>query len=412
MSLLYHLGIHLYSALLFVLASFGHQKAKHWVNGRKNWRNRLQEKFKHIPSCVWFHCASLGEYELSVPLIESLKLQYPEKKILVTFFSPSGYEVKKNDALVFHIDYLPIDSAKNARVFIDTVKPETVLFAKYDYWYHYLRLLNAKKIPTYVFSATFRESQVFFKSYGSWYKHMLFQFTQLFVTNEASKKLLQQAGITNVEVTGDNRYDKVFSTATQNKVFPLIEKFKANSQLLIAGSSWPEDELILASLIHANIPSLKYVIAPHEISSNHLQHLEQKLTVKSIRYSQLDEQTKLDDICVIILDNIGMLSSLYKYGNISYVGGAFKQGLHNILEPISFGLPVIFGPQYKKYPEASDFIACGGAFSITDEASLKLIVKKLLHVEEQEQIKKINAAEIAKHMGATEKIMHFISWKI
>jgi 3-deoxy-D-manno-octulosonic-acid transferase len=411
MPLLYHLGIYLYSALLFVLASLGHQKAKLWVNGRKNWHNRLQEKFKDVTSCVWFHCASLGEYELSIPLIESLKRQYPDKKILVTFFSPSGYEVKKNDPLAFHMDYLPIDSSKNARLFIDTVKPETVLFAKYDFWYHYLNVLQSKKIPTYVFSSTFRSSQVFFKSYGGWYKQMLLQFTQLFVTNDASKQLLHQAGIMNVQVTGDNRYDRVFSTAKQNKAFPLIEKFKAHSQLLIAGSSWPEDELVLTSLIHSDIHSLKYVIAPHEIGSDHLQQLEQKLTVKSIRYSQLDEQTKLDDIRVVIIDNIGMLSSLYKYGNIAYVGGAFKQGLHNILEPLSFGLPVVFGPQYKKFPEALDFIACGGAFSIADASSLQSVVNQLLNVEKQEQIKKINALEIAKHVGATEKIMHFISWK-
>ncbi|MDB5255660.1 MAG: 3-deoxy-D-manno-octulosonic acid transferase [Chitinophagaceae bacterium] len=411
MSLLYHLGIYLYSALLFVLAIFGHKKARLWVNGRKNWQARLQEKFKNVSSCVWFHCASLGEYELSVPLIETLKKQYPDKKILVTFFSPSGYEVKKNDTTAFHIDYLPVDSAYNARVFIDIVKPETVLFAKYDFWYYYLNILHRKKIPTYVFSATFRASQVFFQSYGGWYKQMLGCFTQLFVTNEESKQLLQQAGIHNVLVTGDNRYDRVFSTAKQNRIFPLIEKFKAGHQLLIAGSTWPEDEVVLADLIHTNVTSLKYVIAPHEIDAAHLQQLEQKLTVKSIRYSLLNEQTVLDDITVIIIDNIGMLSSLYKYGNIAYVGGAFKQGLHNILEPLSFGLPVLFGPHYKKFPEAFDFIACGGAFSIDNSMLLYNKVSELLSADVQKNIKLINAAEVAKHIGATEKIMNFISWK-
>jgi 3-deoxy-D-manno-octulosonic-acid transferase len=411
MSLLYHLGIYLYSALLFVLAFFGHHKAMLWVNGRKNWRNRLQEKFKDTSSCIWFHCASLGEYELSVPLIESIKRQYPDKKILVTFFSPSGYEVKKNDALTFHTDYLPIDSAENARFFVETVKPALALFAKYDFWYHYLRVLEEKKIPTYVFSSTFRASQVFFKSYGSWYKQMLFKFTLIFVTNEASKQLLQQAGIVNAVVTGDNRYDRVFSTAKQDKNFPLLENFKGKAQLFIAGSTWPEDEALLASLIELKIPSLKYVIAPHEIGEDHLQQLEQRLTVKSIRYSQLDEQTVLEDFNVLLIDNIGMLASLYKYGNIAYVGGAFKQGLHNILEPLSFGLPVVFGPHYKKFPEAFDFIACGGAFSIADAKTLELTTRQLLPIAKQEQIKKTNAAEIAKHVGATQKIMHLISWK-
>ncbi|MBC7488430.1 MAG: 3-deoxy-D-manno-octulosonic acid transferase [Cytophagaceae bacterium] len=411
MSLLYHLGIYLYSTLLFVLALFGHKKAALWVNGRKNWQKRLQEKFKNVSSCVWFHCASLGEYELSVPLIETLKEKYPDKKILVTFFSPSGYEVKKNDNIAFHIDYLPIDSAYNARHFIDIVKPETVLFAKYDFWYHYLNVLHSKKIPTYVFSGTFRASQVFFKSYGSWYKKMLLFFTHLFVTNEESKQLLQKAGIQNVLVTGDNRYDRVFSTAKQNKIFPLIEKFKASHQLLIAGSTWPEDEDVLADLIHTNTPSLKYIIAPHEIGPDHLQQLEQKLHVKSIRYSLINEQTVTDNIHVMIIDNIGMLSSLYKYGDIAYVGGAFKQGLHNILEPISFGLPVVFGPEYKKFPEAFDFITCGGAFSIANSTMLSNKVSELLSLNAQKNFKVINATEVAKHVGATQKIMNFISWK-
>jgi len=411
MSLLYHLGIYFYYALLFVLSAFGHQKARLWITGRQHWRIRMQQKFKDVSSCVWFHCASLGEYELSVPLIESLKSKYPDKKILVTFFSPSGYEAKKNDPLAFHIDYLPIDSAKNAHTFIDIVKPEIALFAKYDYWFHYLNVLDAKKIPTYVFSATFRDSQVFFKSYGHWYKQMLFKFTQLFVINEASKALLFKAGIKNTTVTGDNRYDRVLSTAKQNINFPLIEKFKGSDPLLIAGSTWPEDEEVLSRLIDSSLPPLKYIIAPHEIGEDHIEQLEQKLQRKSIRYSQLHEQQSTDDITVIIIDNIGMLSSLYKYGNIAYVGGAFKQGLHNILEPLSFGLPVVFGPQYKKFPEAFDFIACEGAFSIRDEATLASTIQQLLAPEKQLRIKQINTTEIAKHIGATEKIMNFISWK-
>jgi 3-deoxy-D-manno-octulosonic-acid transferase len=411
MSLLYHLGIYLYSTLLFVLSAFGHRKAKLWINGRKNWQARLQKKFNGISSCVWFHCASLGEYELSVPLIERIKLKYPNKKILVTFFSPSGYEVKKNDALVFHMDYLPIDSAQNARLFIDTVKPELVLFAKYDYWFHYLGILHLKKIPTYVFSATFRSSQVFFQPYGNWYKKMLLNFTTLFVTNEASKQLLQQVGISHALVTGDNRYDRVLSTARQEIKFPLIEKFKSNQQLLIAGSTWPEDETVLSTLIDSNLPSLKYIIAPHEISIAHVQQLEQKLSVNSMRYSQLDEQSNLEGIQVIIIDNIGMLSSLYKYGNIAYVGGAFKQGLHNILEPLSFGLPVVFGPQYKKFPEALDFITYGTAFSIKDSTMLTEKMRELLSIEKQAAIKNRNAIEMARHVGATEKIMNAMAWK-
>ncbi|MDB5273082.1 MAG: 3-deoxy-D-manno-octulosonic acid transferase [Chitinophagaceae bacterium] len=411
MSLLYHLGIYLYSALLFVLSAFGHQKAGLWINGRKGWKKRMQDKFKDTSSCVWFHCASLGEYELSVPLMQDIKKKYPNKKILVTFFSPSGYEVRKNDSLAFHTDYLPIDSVANARYFIDTVKPEVALFAKYDYWYHYLNVLHAKKIPTYVFSATFRESQVFFKSYGTWYKKMLEQFTTLFVTNNASQLLLENANIHQVVVTGDNRYDRVFSTAKQDRTFPFIDNFKANDQLLIAGSTWPEDEVVLASMINKGLPSLRYIIAPHEVDAAHIKQLEQLLTVKSIRYSSITEQTSLEDIAVVIIDNIGMLSSLYKYGNIAYVGGAFKQGLHNILEPLSFGLPVVFGPHYKKFPEAFDFIAIGGAFNITNAVGLEWQTKELLDKNKQEQISRLNAREITKHVGASEKILNLISWK-
>ncbi|HSZ71192.1 MAG TPA: glycosyltransferase N-terminal domain-containing protein [Cytophagaceae bacterium] len=409
MSLLYHLGIYLYRLLLFVLSVFGHRKARLWINGRKGWKKRLHEKFQNIPSCIWFHCASVGEYELSIPLMESLNQKYPHKKILVTFFSPSGYEVKKNDVLPFHIDYLPIDSASNASFFIETVKPETVLFAKYDYWHYYLKVLESKKIPTYVFSATFRSSQVFFKPYGNWYKQMLKRFTHLFVVNETSSQLLHAAGIDQVSVTGDNRYDRVLSTARKNLRFHFIEKFKANHQLMIAGSTWPEDENILVSLINTNT-SLKYIIAPHEIEASHLQQLEASLTVRNIRYSVIDERTDLESISVVIIDNIGMLSSLYKYGNIAYVGGAFKQGLHNILEPLSFGLPVIFGPHYSKFPEAFDFISIGGAYSIQDAEELQQKVTVLLTPDQQENIKTLNTLEIAKHIGATEKIMNYITW--
>jgi len=343
--------------------------------------------------------------------MEEIKKKYPYKKILITFFSPSGYEIRKNDPLAFHVEYLPIDSAANALYFIETVKPEIALFAKYDYWYHYLNVLHTKKIPTYVFSATFRDSQVFFKSYGTWYKKMLEQFTTLFVTNEASKLLLQKVNIHPVEVTGDNRYDRVFSTAKQDRHFPFVDRFKGNHQLLIAGSTWPEDEAVLASMINKGIPALRYIIAPHEVGAAHVQQLEQLLTVKHICYSSITEQTTFEDISVVIIDNIGMLSSLYKYGNIAYVGGAFKQGLHNILEPLSFGLPVIFGPRYKKFPEAFDFLKIGGAFSIADAVSLERQAKELLDKSKQEQIKKTNAAEIAKHIGASEKILNLISWK-
>jgi len=411
MRILYHLGILSYTFILNTLALFGHRKAKLWIDGRKDWRSKLQEKFKGVSSCIWIHCASLGEYELSVPLINELKKRNPSQHLFITFFSPSGFEVKKNDALVFHVDYLPIDSAANARDLISIIKPEMVFFAKYDYWFHYLNELKVQSIPTYVFSASFRPSQVFFKPYGAWYRKMLLNFTTLFVIEEESKKLLQSIAIENVIITGDTRYDRVSDTAHANRTISFIEDFKTTHHLLIAGSTWPEDEDVLIPFINESIPNFKFIIAPHEIAESHLQGIEEKLKAPYIRYSQISADSILSNTTVIIIDNIGMLSALYKYGDIAYIGGAFKQGLHNILEPLSFGLPVLFGPHFKRFPEAISFIHSKGAFSITDTSTLRLKINELRSAQELDHIKKLNSTLIKQHVGATHKIIQSIPWQ-
>ena len=411
MRLFYQFGIASYSILLHLASLLGHRKAILWLNGRKNWRNRISEKFRDVHSSIWIHCASLGEYELSVPLIKELKVKHPTKHIIVTFFSPSGFEVKKNESLVFHVDYLPIDSSKNARDFIKLIRPELVFFAKYDYWYYYLNELKKQGIPTYVFSASFRSSQVFFKSYGGWYRKMLLNFTMLFVIDKKSEELLQSIGINNVLTTGDTRYDRVSSTVHINRNITHIDKFKSTNQLVIIGSSWPEDEAVFIPFINTAPQGVKFIIAPHEIDENRIQDIEKKLCVTFMRYSTLGNNSYLENVQVLIMDNIGMLSALYKYGNIAYVGGAFKQGLHNILEPLSFGLPVLFGPHIKKFPEAVLFSEAGGAISIDTSDKLATVIKTLLNSKEQIKINSINVTLINHQVGSTNKILNNIEWK-
>lgn len=411
MPLFYHIGLRIYSILLWLASLLGHRKASLWITGRKNWEERLRDKFKNTAPSIWIHCASLGEYELSVPLIKAFKKRNPAEIILVTFFSPSGFEVKKQDPLVFHVDYLPVDSPQNAHTLIQITRPKMAFFAKYDFWFHYLNALKKQTIPTYLFSASFRPSQVFFKSYGTWYRKMLHQFTMLFVIDESSADLLKSHNITSCMVTGDTRYDRVSDTFHADKTIAYIDEFKHKNHLLIAGSTWPEDENVLIPFINKSSSDIKLIIAPHEISEAHLQGIEEKIKVPFIRYSQLDQQKDLSSITVLIIDNIGLLASLYKYGDIAYIGGAFKQGLHNILEPLSFGLPVLFGPVYKRYPEAISFIEEQGAFSIHDTTSFEDKVLDLLNKDQLHKIKESNRSLMEHKVGATDKIMNTISWQ-
>ena len=408
MSLFYNIAILFYQALINVVAIFGNQKAKFWVQGRKSIFRRLKTDLKHDKRRIWVHAASLGEFEQGRPLIEKIKEQHPEYKIFLTFFSPSGYEVRKNYQGADYIYYLPADTHANARKFVDLVKPEVVLFIKYEYWYNYLNTLNKRNIPVYLCSAIFRNNQLFFKWYGGWYRKVLSLFKHMFVQTEKSKELLATIGFTNVTVTGDTRFDRVYAIASQAKEIAEVAAFVGTSKCLIAGSTWEPDEDLLSTYINESAAPLKYIIASHEIHTSHIERLEKLIQKKVARFSSW-KQDQSGNPDVLIIDNIGMLSSLYRYGQVAYIGGGFGKGIHNILEAATFGLPVLFGPNHLKFQEALDLIAIEGAFPIQDYQGLKARLDALFGDDALLQTAGQKAGDFVKqNVGATEKIMRFI----
>jgi 3-deoxy-D-manno-octulosonic-acid transferase len=396
---LYTIGIYVYALLVQLAKVIGNKKANAFITGRQDWESRLRHKFTNTKT-IWIHCASLGEYELAIPLINKLSQQYSEHRLLLTFFSPSGYLNYKPNANIYHVDYLPLDTNYNAQTFINIIKPQMVLFSKYDFWYYYLRILKTNHIPTYLFSARFRQEQVFFKFYGGWYKKMLHCFTTIFVVDENSKELLLQNNVKQVMVSGDCRYDRVIQITKEQISFPEIETFKQDSLLLVVGSSWPEDETVIKPYI-LNTPELKVIIAPHDISEKHILEIENKFQIPSIRYSQF---STYKNERLLIIDNIGLLSRIYKYADIAYVGGAFKQGLHNILEPLAHFKPVITGPDIKKYPEANYFNSISSCFQICEEEEFTQQMQQLTTVEARNHIKDQLEKEFNLHHGASTKI--------
>ncbi|MBT3386197.1 MAG: 3-deoxy-D-manno-octulosonic acid transferase [Prolixibacteraceae bacterium] len=408
MALLYKIAIFFYS-LLIRLASPFNEKAKLFVKGRKNWRETLQNKIEKDAKYLWFHCASLGEFEQGRPVIEEIKKQFPEFKIVLTFFSPSGYEIRKNYNLADVVMYLPVDTKNNAQTFIDIVKPEKVFFIKYEFWYNYINELKKREIPLYIVSAMFRENQQFFKnSYlGNWFRKMLFQFEHFFVQNETSAQLLKNIGLSNVTISGDTRFDRVAAIAKNSKEIPIVEKFKGNSTLIVAGSTWKADEELLVEFINQN-KNIKFIIAPHEVSSANINRLQHLLIKRANLFSQINE-TIIDNCQVLIIDSVGLLSSLYRYGNIAYIGGGFGVGIHNILEAATFGLPVIFGPNYKNFREAVDLKSLGGAFPIKNLGELEFALNDLVNLKTQlEKASLINKNYIAKNVGSTLVIIRKI----
>ena len=406
MILLYKIGIFLYTISVRI-ASLGNEKAKLWVKGRKNWKQQLSEKMDKNAPYVWIHCASLGEFEQGRPLIEEIKKQFPQYKIVLTFFSPSGYEIRKNYELADIVAYLPADTKNNARAFLDIIRPEKVFFVKYEYWYFYISELKKRTIPLYIISAIYRKAQPFFKTsaWGRWYRKMLFQFEHIFVQNETSGQMLTSLGVHNFTVAGDTRFDRVASIATGSKMLPIVEKFRGNSSLVIAGSTWKPDEELLITFINQN-PDTKFIIAPHEVSPANINRLHQMLKTRAIFYSKITD-TEIEKYQVLIIDSIGLLSSLYRYGDIAYIGGGFGIGIHNILEAATFGLPVIFGPNHKRFKEAVDLLELGGVFTISEQQSLdntltSLLTDKTRLKEASEVCKKY----VAKNVGSTKLIIN------
>jgi 3-deoxy-D-manno-octulosonic-acid transferase len=408
MEIIYIVVIKVYRAGIF-LFSFFNEKARKWIDGRKNIFLRLAQTLSdRNEKRIWFHCASLGEFEQGKPIIEAIKKGYPQNKILLTFFSPSGYEIKKNDPICDYIFYLPLDGAINAKKFIDIVKPSMVFFIKYEFWHFYIKELKKRKIPLYFISARFSEGQIFFRWYGKFFDKMLRRITHLFVQDQHSLELLYGHSISQVTVSGDTRFDRVYQGSMETKSFPEIEKFCKGKKIFIAGSTWQADENIVAGLIESAEDDFKFIIAPHEIKEDRIADLMNKFSQKSIRYSELIKLNQTD-ARVLIIDNVGMLSSLYKYGNAAYIGGAFNKGLHNILEAIVFGLPVFFGSGYKKFPEAIELVKSKSAFSIYSGSDLMNKMKELFSSEEKlENIRKANKNYIIKNKGATNVVMNYL----
>lgn len=324
---------------------------------------------------IWFHCASLGEFEQARPLIEKIKSENPTFEIILTFFSPSGYEMRKNYTYADAVLYLPNDSAANAKSLVNVIQPDLVFWVKYEFWHYYLSEIRKMGIPLYLVSAIFRADQIFFKPYGNFFRKILKNFTQIYVQDENSVSLLQSIGIKNAQAVGDTRIDRVVQISEQPKNLPLIELFVGNSFTLVAGSTWQPDEEILIPYVNS-ASDLKLIIAPHEITESHLQRIESLAKRKTIRYSKASSET-IQFADILIIDNIGMLSNLYRFGQIAYIGGGFGTGIHNTLEPAAFGIPVVFGPKYKKFAEANTLVSDGAFFSIFDSKSLITILNLL-----------------------------------
>lgn len=369
---LYTIGIWFYG-LGIRIASLFNEKAKQWVRGRKGIFAELEKTFDGKTYPIWVHCASLGEYEQAKPLIEKIKKEQPEIKILTTFFSPSGYVQAVKKPLADYNFYLPLDLPCNVRKFIDIVQPKAAIFVKYEFWFNYMRQLSQKSIPFYYISAIFRENQHFFKSSGRWFAKQLRQATHFFVQTEKSKQLLESIDIKQVTVCGDTRFDRVKAIAEKVEPFPFMETFCQNKKIIIAGSSWGPDEHLLAQLLQ-HFPDYKLVVAPHEISRTP-EVKETFAAYKTALYTSMNEE-ELADTQVLIIDTIGILSRLYQYSTVSYIGGAFKTGLHNILEAAVYGKPLFFGPHYDHFNEAVNLVALKGAFSVNSTAEMQAIMEK------------------------------------
>ena len=410
--LLYRTGIR--------IAALWDKKARLWVNGRKNIFEKIIKEIRTYNSDnIWVHCSSLGEFEQGRPVIEKYKLKYPDANIVLTFFSPSGFEVRKNYKGAAWVFYLPMDSASNAKEFINMIKPQMAIFIKYDYWYYYLTECKKQNIPLLLVSGIFRKDQPFFKWYGTLHRKMLKCFSHFFVQDKESSRLLNSVGINNVTVSGDTRFDRVAEIAESFKPIDEIEKFCGNSQVLVAGSTWLNDEKHLKEAID-KFPDLKLIIAPHEIHEEHLNQLKQ-IFADSIFYSQLSEghkgllrrvlsgTTHNSPSNCLIIDNIGMLSRLYHYATITYIGGGFDKGIHNTPEAAVYGKPVLFGPNYKKFQEAIGLIETGGGISINSAIELGSQLKKLLTDQKKlEETSKSSFEFVQQNKGATEKIMNVI----
>jgi len=385
-------------------------KIKLFLDGRKNVFDTLSKKISSQDNTIWFHAASLGEFEQGLPVMEKIKLLFPNHKIVLTFFSPSGYEVRKNNTVADVTVYLPLDTKSNAQEFVDIVHPDLVFFIKYEYWPNYLNELKKADIKTYLISGIFRENQAFFKWYGGFYRKALTTFNFFFVQNESSKILLQKLGFDNVKISGDTRFDRVVSILDRDNTLGFIKQFKNKKTTIVIGSSWPKDESLLVNYINHTNADVKFIIAPHNIKSDQIQELKNSITKKTILFSE-KENEKLKDYQVFIIDTIGLLTKIYSYADFAYVGGGFgNPGVHNILEPATFGIPIVIGPNYSHFAEATALVKMEGCISISNQNELSDAFDNLISNEDIRHEKgHICETFVQMNIGATDVILRHIS---
>lgn len=405
--IIYNIVIYAYM-LGVIIASLFSDKVRRMWHGQHQALKILKQKVDHNARYIWFHAASLGEFEQGRPLMENIRERYPEYKILLTFFSPSGYEVRKNYEGADIICYLPLDTSRNALRFLRMVRPEMAFFIKYEFWFNYLHILKHRGIPAYSVSSIFRPNQVFFRWYAKPYAQVLKCFTHFYVQNNISRELLGRCGINNVTVVGDTRFDRVLQIRKQLKQLPIVEAFKGNSKVFVAGSSWQPDEDIFIRYFNNN-PEWKLIIAPHVIGEDHLQQIMEKLSRKTVRYTQTTPEEAAKADCLVI-DCFGLLSSIYHYGEISYVGGGFGVGIHNVLEAAVWDIPVIFGPNNQRFQEAQGLKRAGGGFDFETYEEFHEIMSRLGDADYLSKTGKKAGQFVASMTGATEAIINSVKF--
>jgi 3-deoxy-D-manno-octulosonic-acid transferase len=412
MLFIYNIVLLFASQVLKLLALFS-PKIKLFVDGRKAVFQTLASKINTVDKTIWFHAASLGEFEQGLPVMEKIRIEFPNHKIIVTFFSPSGYEVRKNNTIADVTVYLPLDTKANAQKFLKLVHPELVFFIKYEYWPNYLNELNKVSrsfgIKTYLISGIFRENQAFFKWYGRFYRNTLKTFDYFFIQNESSKVLLQKLGFQNVKISGDTRFDRVVSILERDNSLDFIEQFKNNMTTIVIGSSWPKDESLLVHYINQTNENLKFIIAPHNIKTEQIQELKNSISKRTILFSEKGNHD-LSNYDVLIVDTIGILTKIYSYGDIAYVGGGFgNPGVHNILEPATFGIPIIVGPNFSHFAEAVALVHQEGCISISNQKELNDAFNNLISNDDIRHEKgHICSTFVQMNKGATDVIMRHI----
>lgn len=409
MNLIYNLFIKLYGLAVSIAANFN-PKAKLWIDGRKQWNLKMKEAISESDKVIWVHCSSLGEFEQGRPVMEKIKTEFPTHKLAVSFFSPSGFEIRKNDPIADYIFYLPLDTKRNAKKLIKLLHPEVLILVKYEYWYNLLNRMKQKKIPVIVISAVIKENSLFFRSFGGWFRRTLASINHFFVQNSDSENLLNAIQISQVTISGDTRFDRVKEIRNSVPKVDFVENFKGNSKLIVAGSSWKDDEEILVKYIEEKLTEdWKMIIAPHNIDAKQIQSLVQQITKKVAIYTKSNE-SQIQEAQILILDTIGILTKVYAYSDVSYVGGGFtKTGVHNTLEPAVFGVPIIFGPKYENYFEAIDLIDCKAAIRFKDFYDFDSKMDELIQNPELREIRGNAGFEyIQEKPNSTKLIMDYL----